>query len=265
MLTVVLLVFNQLENTRRCIDNLRRNSGPGLKILVIDNGSGPDTACFLEQASDQYVRNERNAGVITALNQAWPLVDTPYVAYLHNDAMILEPNWDRKISRLLRTIPAVGVAGFGGGDGVESNGLRHNFISSLVNAEAHGKRLTTEYMPSVVIDGFSLIVSRGLLAQLGGMALGYRLHHFYDLDICLEAIYQGYNVVTLNCKVEHRGGVTSAEPDYVHYLQNLSITDQEIHRNNQAVFSAKWGGRTPVLVEGEFHYVDAHGPISRQR
>lgn len=265
LFTVVILVFNQLDVTKQCIEHLKGHSTGQPHLLIVDNGSNEETASYLQEVADTYIRNDQNTGVIDAMNQAWPLVSTPYVMYLHNDVLLVERGWDEKVTHLLSILPNIGVAGFGGADGVEASGFRYNFTSGMVNAEAHGRRITEEYIPSVVVDGFCLIIKRSLLEELGGIGVGYRIHHFYDLDICLDAIYHGYRVATFNCGVNHLGGVTSVRPDYFYYLQDLSTTDLAIHQGNSAIFASKWGNRTPVRVEGDFRYTDAHGPVKADR
>lgn len=260
---MVIPVFNQLDVTQECITHLRRNTAGTVPLLIVDNGSNRETSNYLRTVADEYIRNEQNVGVIQSMNQAWTKISTPFVAFLHNDVMMLEGDWDQKVNRLLQILPRIGVAGFGGGNLVAANGGRSGFISNMEDAEVHGERLKADYVPSVVEDGFCLIVKKGLLEELGGIALDYQIHHFYDLDICLEAIYHGYNVATLNCKVRHLGGVTSVRPEFACFLESQSTTQMQIYLANQAVFTNKWGSRAPVMVDGEFYYTDAHGPIGR--
>ena len=70
--TVALVVWNQLELTRACLDGLRARPTP-FDLCVVDNGSTDGTAEWFEEFPLPYAltyhRNARNLGLISALNQ----------------------------------------------------------------------------------------------------------------------------------------------------------------------------------------------------
>lgn len=259
--TVVILALNHGPLTRECVTILRTNASNPIHVLILDNGSTPEHASILQELADTYVALPTNVGVIPAMNVAWPLVTTPYVAFIHNDLMILEPDWDLRLNHVLQTVDHCGVVGVGGGSGVTTNGLRFNFISNMVNAEQHGSRLTVDHLPAVVEDGMCLVVAVKLLQELGGIGVDYKIHHFYDLDICLEAIYHGYKVLTLGLLVDHLGGETSVREDYNKFLTSVDSNDLKIHAVNMERFDAKWSTRFPIHVDANFNYTDKLGTI----
>ncbi|MFW5435053.1 glycosyltransferase family 2 protein [Paenibacillus apiarius] len=258
---IVIPVMNQMEVTRECIAHIRSHSCGQLPILIVDNGSRAEYMDELRSLSDYYIRNEENIGVIPAMDQAWQVLDTPYIMYLHNDLFILEPEFDVRVNRILTEVPFVGVAGFGGAHSVNCVGVRTSFTSNLVDAESHGTRLLEDYAPSVVLDGMCLIVRKELIQLIGGLVNHFSIHHYYDMDICLEAIYRGYKVLTIGVPIHHLGSRTASQPEYAAWLGNKGLTDWDLFEMNRNRFVSKWGARQFVVVDSQFNYCDAHGPI----
>ncbi|WP_195575987.1 glycosyltransferase family 2 protein [Paenibacillus sp. 1001270B_150601_E10] len=262
LFTMVILVMNQIGMTRQCIRHVRACQSQHIPILIIDNGSDPEHVEELKSLGDGYIRNEQNVGVIPAMNQAWPLIQTPYVMYMHNDVFLWEPNFDRKITAVLTEVPYVGVAGFGGGSMVNCHGSRNFFTSNMLDAEVHGTRMKDTFVPSVSLDGLCLIIRKELLVKFKGIATEYTYHHYYDMDICLASIYAGYKVVAINVYHQHSGSMTSKRADYVKWLSDRGMTDMELYLYNRNIFYAKWGRKSWVLVdEKDFIYQDAEGLI----
>src|SRR5262245_60559576 len=94
--SVVLVVFNQLELTRACLDSLRATSAP-FELCVVDNGSTDGTRAYFAASPPPcpltYRRNEENVGLIRALNQGARLATGEFVCFLHNDTEMLDPDW----------------------------------------------------------------------------------------------------------------------------------------------------------------------------
>lgn len=262
MFSIVLLVLNEIEITRQCVSHIRHNSKQHIPILIIDNGSDAVYQNELRALGDFYFRNEENIGVIPAMNQAWKLLDTPYIMYLHNDLLILDQHFDSTINSLLSSIPHVGVAGFGGGNAADCQvGSRSGFTSNMINAEIFGTRMQQLYAPSVVLDGMCLIIRKDLIVQNDGIAKEYPIHHFYDMDTCLEAIYRGYKVITIGISIHHVGSKTSSRSDYTQWLGQLGHNEMTLYGQNQQIFTNKWGQKKDLHVDRYFNYIDAQGTV----
>src|SRR5207245_6815511 len=86
--SVVMVVHDGAATTRACLESLRATDEP-FALVVVDNGSTDDTPrLFRDLASPwplRYARNESNASVLAAYNQAWRLAATEVVCLLHND------------------------------------------------------------------------------------------------------------------------------------------------------------------------------------
>ena len=161
----------------------------------------------------------RNNGVLEAYQWAFEKSHEPILAFIHDDVMIHEHEWDRRVLKEFED-PAVGLVGFGGalGHGTPDlyevpyhlpNLARQHFMSNMRNAETHGARLTGE-CDVAVLDGFALFVRRSILEKAGGWPVdkpyGYWM---YSEWLCCEARRQGYRIRLVGVDCEHLGGKSS--------------------------------------------------------
>lgn len=148
------------------------------------------------------------------------------VACLHDDLQFLERAWDEQLRDILSD-RRVGLAGFGGAYRVGVEGMysrpfdpmtlaRHDFISNMRDAEAHGARIHDPRQVAV-LDGFSQCFTPEVSAyeyfsyldQLG------IIHHAYD--VALGCMMKRANLETWYVPVSchHAGGRTAvADPGY---------------------------------------------------
>ena len=80
MISVVLVVHNQIGLTRACLESLRQTTRP-FELCVVDNGSSDETSAYFGEWAEmpplRYRRNAENVGLIRALNQGAALVSSP--------------------------------------------------------------------------------------------------------------------------------------------------------------------------------------------
>lgn len=141
----------------------------------------------------------------------------PVIAYIHDDVMIYEQDWDLRVLGAFDD-PGVGVVGFGGAMGHGAphlytvpyhlpNLARQQFMSNLRDAEVHGARFTGE-RDVAILDGFALFVRRTVLDKWGGWnhpGVGYFM---YSENLCCEARRQGHRIRLVGVDCEHLGGKT---------------------------------------------------------
>lgn len=141
-----------------------------------------------------------------------------FLAYLHDDCRINDPQWPEKVLAEFRD-PAVGLVGFGGAKDHGARDIykipydyrqlgRSRFISNMEDAEVHGERFTgsTEV---AVLDGFALIVRRELLEKAGGWPIGTPVGYVaYDYWLSCIAHRLGYKIRLVGVACKHYGGAT---------------------------------------------------------
>ena len=97
LVTVVVLVLNNIEMTRRCIESLyETTSSVAFEVVVVDNGSNAKTITGLRSLMKKYgfklVHIEQNINFSVGNNVGFTFVDTPYVTFLNNDTFVTD-NW----------------------------------------------------------------------------------------------------------------------------------------------------------------------------
>jgi GT2 family glycosyltransferase len=112
--TVIIVNHNRAALLERCLRSLLAPQGAEFEVIVVDNGSGDDSAEVVERFAAEapfpvrLIRNEANLGFCAANNQAIRASQAPFVALLNNDAEA-EPGW---LGALLEAFadPRVGMA-----------------------------------------------------------------------------------------------------------------------------------------------------------
>ena len=218
--SIVIPVFNQLDYTRSCIENIFKNSDAGIsyEVIVVNNGSTDGTAEYLAQTarSDSRVRVvtfDSNRGFSPASNAGADAAGGDVLIFLNNDC---EPqkNW---ITPLLEEInePDIGLAGplllFPGGDKVnhagyvyigETNAFYPIYFGS--SSTFYGVRKRREHQ---ALLGACVAIKKSLFQSLGQFAT-YGLE---DIDLCLKVRERGAKVfLTPLSEVYHHGSVTLA-------------------------------------------------------
>jgi GT2 family glycosyltransferase len=174
-------------------------------------------ASWHETASKVYPhRIIRHFDVLEAYQIAYEDSTEPVIAYIHDDVMIYEPNWDVRVLKEFED-PTVGLVGFGGAWGhgepwmyqrpFEVPSLvRKGFMSNQRTAERDGSRMTGE-RDVAVLDGFAMFVRRELLDKIGGWPqegpIGYLC---YDYFLSCVARRHGYRIRLVGVNCQHLGG-----------------------------------------------------------
>jgi len=102
--SIIVPCFNEWEFTRACLQSLFRYNRPPWELIVVDNGSTDDTACYLAGVQDAtavpvtVVANATNRGFPAAINQGLQVARGEYLVLLNNDAVVTESWLDQLIA-----------------------------------------------------------------------------------------------------------------------------------------------------------------------
>ena len=222
-------------------------------LCVVDNGSMDGTAEWFGEFPYSYPltyhRNDRNVGLIPALNQAARLVKSDVLCFLHNDTEMRDPRWLERLLAVLASPRRVGLVGLYGARRLRRDGryVGRTIVHALEGEETAGE----DVMEVAVVDGVCLCVRRDLLEAVGGVDEGYGFLHGYDRDLSLAVREAGWRCAVVRAPFVHRGGGTrtgAAAP---------FRSDEDMEQRRAAIrrFAAKWRHRLPSDVRAPWRRV----------
>jgi len=199
MISMAIIVATKgWEQWRRCVDSWNKTARDYHEIIPVRGMQ------VLEAYQLGYIQAEKHAEVI---------------GFLHDDLVIFEQGWDKRVLKEFED-PAVGMVGFGGGLGHGRPELyrvpyhlpdlaRQNFMSNMKQAEVHGERFKG-VRDVAVLDGFALFVRTEILRKVGGWPVNTPIgFYMYSEWLCCEARRQHYRIRLVGVECDHIGGRTS--------------------------------------------------------
>lgn len=159
-----------------------------------------------------------NMEIMDAYHAALRKTTSDILGYVHDDVICLDCNWRERVLNEFDDpyVDLVGVAGATQHGEKRMylepfhipNMVRVDFRSNMVNAEAHGTRLTGS-MNAVVLDGMAFFVRRSLLDSIS-WPFDTPINYFLYMEwLCCMARRLKRKIRVVGVSIEHLGGRTS--------------------------------------------------------
>jgi GT2 family glycosyltransferase len=226
---VVVLAWNNLDLTRRCVESIRSGTRGEYELIVVDNGSTDGGADYAREAADKAVINSENLGFAAGNNTGLAVATGAYVAFVNNDTL-LPDGWDVSITGILDTGENIGMV--------------------LPAVTAAGNPVTVRTEPGDTVEvllpfgefpsGVVVILRRSQIDALGGWSEDYERASGEDLDLAFTIWTHGLDVVLdTRVLVEHVSQASMRE------VPGLSA----LYRKNLETFLDRWetGPDGPLL------------------
>ncbi|HET6368396.1 MAG TPA: glycosyltransferase [Pseudomonadales bacterium] len=245
LLSVVLVVYNQLSLTRACLESLRATTVP-FELCVVDNASSDGTEAYFRRFPLayplRYERSAENVGLIRALNAGARLAGGEFLCFLHNDTELRDGEWLARLRGAVVDGDRVGLAGLYGARRLRADGryVGRTIVSSLEGAPP----LPAPVTEVAAVDGVCLFLRRAVLAQVGGFDEGYGFFHGYDRELSFAVREAGQRCVVVRAPFLHRGGGTRTGRG----APRLPAQDLAERRVALTRFAARWRHRLPSDV-----------------
>ncbi len=221
---IIIPVWNEKALTVKCIDSIRQNTHFPYRILIIDNGSDPETSRYLKELTNKnpdlinLKRNDENLGFPKAVNQGIALSDAPYLCILNNDTEVYN-GWLTEMIRVAESSADIGIVN------PASNNLGRKYTQPT--SEDYGK-----YIEMSVCIGFCMLIKREVVDKIGKLDEIYSPGNFEDTDFSRRAVKAGYRCVM-------------ARGAYVYHVQNTGFKKRkdwdEKFKRNLDIFNERWG------------------------
>ncbi|MBP2474600.1 GT2 family glycosyltransferase [Crossiella equi] len=202
--TVVVVTWRGRDHIVDCLDALAAQNRP-LWTIVVDNASDDGTAKLVatHPAVTTVLRLDTNTGYAGALAAALPVVETPYLAWLNDDAAP-EPRWLAALESALDADPKAAAASarlVTETGKVQSLGVR-------LTADGHGADRTEAGEPFGFCGGAALLRT-DVLRAVGGVPADF-FCYYEDTDTSWRLRLAGWRIVGVpSAVVWHRHGASS--------------------------------------------------------
>ena len=258
--TIIILTWNGLELTRRCLDSLFRSELPeNVEIIVIDNGSSDGTQAYLGEISGiKLIQNGENLGYAKAVNIGILAADPDSdIILLNNDVEIIESDWLVRLSEFANNDSNIGVLGVKiiRDDGtLQHCGAYLPFDTMWGQQLAGGEVDIGQYSGLVECESvvFACVLLKRSTIQSVGLLSEDFFAYFEDTDYCLRTKLTGLKVIMCgDIRVKHSENSST---------KINKIDHSSIFMASQKIFRRKWGEH---LTRNRYtHQVDWHSIIN---
>jgi FkbM family methyltransferase len=233
--SIIILTYNQLVFTRRCLDSIRRYTDEPYELIVVDNASTDGTVDYLGSLPGvQLIRNAENRGFPAAANQGIQVATGRQVLLLNNDTVVTT-GWLRRLLQALAASEQVGLAGPCSNfvSGPQQVAVSYDDLDGLEGfAWDWGQTNAGQRIDVDRLVGFCLLIRREVVDKVGLLDEQFGIGCFEDDDYCRRALQAGYRaVIARDAFVHHFGGQT---------FRSSGIDFAALMTRNQELFQAKW-------------------------
>jgi GT2 family glycosyltransferase len=200
-ISVIVVMYNQLDLTLAALDSLRRNFSGGIELILADSGSTDQTR-HIERyvAGAKLIRFSHNVGFIEGCNSALAHVTAPVTLFMNND-ILLERGAVAAALERIESAPDIGAVG---GKIIRSNGALQE-AGCIVWRDGGTQGYLRDADPNCPEANFVrevdycsavfLAVRSALLQRLGGFDPDFKPAYFEETDLCIRLQQDGARII----------------------------------------------------------------------
>jgi GT2 family glycosyltransferase len=180
VLSVVVGTYNRIDQIKACIESIQKETRTPTVIYVTDAGSEDGTIDYLQAVASETIRPVlvgKRVGQARAYNEVFDLVQTPYVAWLSDDNVVIDRGLDCAVNAL-ETSPDLGMVG-------------------LKTRDVQGPFVDAPYIGGIssigIINVNQGVLRTDVLRQVGGFSEAFR-DYGIDPDLTAKVLFSGYEV-----------------------------------------------------------------------
>ncbi|OGG04310.1 hypothetical protein A2Z33_04130 [Candidatus Gottesmanbacteria bacterium RBG_16_52_11] len=238
---ILIISFDNISDTRECLDSVLRTVYPDFTVHVVDNGS--DNAGFRQLKQEfpdprlRFTRNRDNPGFAVTNNRLLSRVGGPLAVLLNNDTTV-DPKWLTHLVRrmmsdtiLIACQPKIrsyyhrSYFDYAGGGGGYIDALGYPYVRGRVGFVL--EKDTGQYDDPAGIQwasGSAMMVRIRDFARVGKLEETFFMYQ-EEIDWCWRALRLGYRIgFTPESVVYHKGAQAAKH--------NLDRRTYLVHRNN---------------------------------
>ncbi|MDD3053842.1 MAG: glycosyltransferase family 2 protein [Endomicrobiaceae bacterium] len=218
MVSIVMLTYNQLEDTKICVESLfKHTTDVNYELIFVDNGSTKDdTKTYLEtlkttHSNIKVIYNDENLGFACANNQGIEISEGEYVLLLNND-VILTDGW---LDRMLQVAESDKRTGLVAPATNHASGRQVVVFDATADEDEEIQKFAKTTLSKNAgcwisvkrVIGFCMLIKREVLFKVGVLDEMFGPGGYEDYDYCMRVKQEGYDiVVATDVFVFHIGG-----------------------------------------------------------
>ncbi|CDM68255.1 glycosyl transferase family protein [Clostridium bornimense] len=233
--SIVILSFNELENTKLCIESVKKFTLKSIsEIIVVDNGSTDGTVEWLRNQDDiKTIFLKINVGIAPGFNIGYKEAKGDTVVFLANDT-IVTPNWINNISNALYSDESIAAVTAVVNKGLESITIpvSYNNIEEMISfAIRNNISDPSRWKNKILLGLYCIVVKKKVLDKVGAFDERFAPAYFEDFDLGLNLISNGYKII-------------QCDDAFIHHFSDVTIRKNpqryEIMNKGQIKFNNKW-------------------------
>ncbi len=246
LVSVLMLSWNAPEYTQLALESIRAHTRPPYEVVIVDNGSGPETTDWLATLTDvRVIYNAANRGFAGGSNQALAAARGEYVVLLNNDTVVTE-GWLDGLLDAFDRVPALGISAVRSNRVAGVQMLADTKYTDLPGMHAYAAERRRKYhRQGFLIDraiGLCLCLPRRVLDEVGGIDERFAVGNFEDDDFCLRVRAAGYRIYVCDDVFIHHFGSKTFAANKIDYVATMS--------ENWKKFAEKWNLKKLDGVDG---------------
>ncbi|MCH9724540.1 MAG: glycosyltransferase [Planctomycetes bacterium] len=244
--SIIVLTYNNLEFTRKCLKSLMEFTNyPNWELVIVDNASSDDSPEFLQTFAKQYdnvkvILNKENVGFSAGNNIGIENSTGEFLVLLNNDTVVTR-GWLWDLIRYFLKEKSLGLLG-----PVTNNiGNEAKISIEYANMEEmarESRKYTSEHSRELfyvnTVAFFCAVIRRQVIEEIGLLDEVFGCGFFEDDDYCIRARNAGFKVAI-------------ADDVYIHHHLSASFsqlkeeTKKQLFDKNKAIYEEKWGPWVP--------------------
>lgn len=237
---IVLLNWNGLSDTVKCLDSLKKIQYANYRVVVVDNASKDNEAARLVQEYGNFIhviRNSENYGFSggsnTGIRYALDVCAANYVLLLNNDTVVAPDFIDRMVDAM-ETDANIGIAGaktyYYDSNRIQFAWGKMNlwvgqplyipkYVAGKIKEAPVDKGQYNDVTEADWISGCCMLIRDKVVKDIGFLNDSY-FAYFEDIEYCSRARKRGYSVVYIpGARIWHKSrGSASRTGSYAIYL-----------------------------------------------
>jgi GT2 family glycosyltransferase len=202
--TVIVLTYNNLDDTIECLDSVSRIDYPSLTVVLVDNHSTDGSIEKIKALFPDihYVENARNLGVAGGRNAGWQYARkhfaADYLFFLDNDTIVMPDTLSHLSACLVAHSDVVMACGktytAPPSTTIMSVGMSVNLYTGLITDIGTGVTDVGQYeTPGYVAacGGFAFLVRDSAFFECNGLDEDFNPYGFEDVDFNLRSLEKG--------------------------------------------------------------------------